>query len=63
MYSLNIPIINDRMPKTNKNKLTIVPKPANGTPEVIQIIAKGIIVKNEIADKTMPNTVISLNGL
>ena len=63
MYSLNIPIISDKMPSTKRNKLTIVPKPANGTPDLIQIIAKGMIAKNEIADKTMPNTVISLNGL
>ena len=51
------------MPKTNKNKLTIVPKPANGTPEVIQITPKGIMAKRETADKTIPNTVISLKGL
>lgn len=58
-----MPIINDRMPKTKRNKLTIVPKPANGTPEVIQITPNGIIARKEEADNTIPNTVISLKGL
>jgi hypothetical protein len=41
----------------------MVPNPAKGTPDVIQIIAKGIIAKNENPDKKIPNIVISLSGL
>lgn len=63
MYSLRIPIINDSMPITNRNKLIIVPNPANGTPDVTQIIAKGIIARNENADNIIPNIVINRSGL
>ena len=40
-----------------------VPKPAKGTPWVNQIIAKGMIERNETADKNAPNKVINFNGL
>ena len=50
-YSLRIPSIKLKNPRTSKNKLTKVPNPAKGTPEKIQRKASGMIETKEIKEK------------
>jgi len=58
-----MPSIKESVPIINSIKLTIVPNPANGTPLMNQIIAKGKIAKKEIPDKVRPITDIKRKGL
>ena len=58
-----MPSIKNNMEFSSKNKPTMLPKPANGTPLVNQTIDKGMRSETDSSDRTKPVKVISRKGL
>ena len=63
MYSPIIPSIKNKAEFNSKNTPTILPKPANGTPFVNQIIDRGIRIEIDKSARAKPVKVIKRNGL